>query len=612
MINNNFERVLSTVEKPARYIGGEVNSVHKDPDKVDLRFAFCFPDSYEVGMSHLGMKILYSLLNNESDIYCERFFSVMPDAAEVFKENNIPPQSLESFTALSEFDIIGFTLQYELSYTNILSMLDDAGIPLLSEDREGLHNLVIAGGPAACNPEPIADFIDLFILGEAEEAVIELCDLYKASKKKGISKKEFLKKAMRIEGVYVPSFYQFSYNEDGTIKELTVLEDAPRKVSKRIIKDLDAVFYPERFVVPYIDIVHDRAMLEVMRGCIRGCRFCQAGYIYRPLREKSSDVLSGQAKSLCETSGYDEISLSSLSTSDYTGLMPLLNTLTPWTAEKRVHLSLPSLRVDNFEGEMLKRSDTVKKGSLTFAPEAGTQRLRDVINKNVSDADIEKMADTALAEGHTKFKLYFMLGLPTETDEDIRGIVRTASGIVGQYYKSELKGRGFNINISVATFVPKPHTPFQFEPQDDLEEVIRKQRILFEAKPGNKVRINYHDGKTSFIEAVFARGDRRVCKALLKAYQNGCIFDGWDEHFKFDKWLEAFSECSLDPHFYANRLRSYDEINPWDHIDFGVSKEFLIDEHKKATASETTEHCRNVCSNCGSRRFECGVCYDRH
>ncbi len=612
MYNENFKRVLSSIEKPARYIGGEVNSVYKNLDEVDLRFAFCFPDSYEVGMSHLGMKILYSLLNNEKDIYCERFFSAMPEAAEIFKENAVLPQSLESFTPLSEFDIIGFTLQYELSYTNILSMLDDAGIPLKSADRDGLHNLVIAGGPCACNPETIADFIDIFVLGEAEEAIIELCDLYKISKKKGDSKQDFLKKAMRIEGVYIPSFYEFSYNDDGTIKEVKTINGAPKTVKKRIIKDLDAVFYPERFVVPYIDIVHDRAMLEVMRGCIRGCRFCQAGYIYRPLREKSSNILSGQAKVLCETSGYDEISLSSLSTSDYTGLMPLLDKLTPWTAEKRVHLSLPSLRVDNFSGEMLKRSDTVKKGSLTFAPEAGTQRLRDVINKNVSEEDIETMATTALSEGHTKFKLYFMLGLPTETDEDIRGIVRTASGIVGLYYKSELKGRGFNINVSVATFVPKPHTPFQFEPQEELDEVVRKQRILFEAKPGNKVRINYHDGKTSFIEAVFARGDRRICDVLYKAYEKGCIFDGWDEHFKFDKWLEAFEECGLDPHFYANRKREYDEINPWDHIDFGVSKEFLVEEHKKATESKTTAHCREVCSNCGANRYECGVCYDRH
>jgi len=512
MKTKEFEKLLLTVQKPGRYSGGEINSVIKDKEKVDVRFAFCFPDTYEIGMSHLGMKILYSQFNARDDIWCERVFAPWTDFEEVMRENNIPLFALESRDAVKDFDIIGFTMQYEMSYTNVLNMLDLAGLPLKSADRHDLSPLVVAGGPCVCNPEPIADFIDLFFLGEGEEVDLEVIDLYKEFKKKGGSKADFLKAAAKIEGVYVPSLYDIDYNEDGTIKSVTAKEGAPKTVKKRIIKDMDSAFYPDKFVVPFIEIVHDRAVQEVFRGCIRGCRFCQAGFIYRPVREKSVDTVNRQAKCLCENTGYDEISLSSLSTSDYSGIEPLLNDLLEWTDEKHVSLALPSLRIDNFSDELLEKIKHIRKNGLTFAPEAGTQRLRDVINKNVTEEEILSTCKTAFEGGYTAVKLYFMLGLPTETDEDLKGIADLGQKIVNLYYDlpTKPKGKSVNVSISVSTFVPKPFTPFQFEPQITAGEIRRRQEYLKSCITTKKISLSYHDSSTSFLEGAFARGDRRL------------------------------------------------------------------------------------------------------
>ena len=613
MDNKKLESLLLTVQKPGRYAGGEINSVVKDKNKVDVRFAFCFPDIYEIGMSHLGMKILYSQFNNREDIWCERVFAPWTDFEQVMRENDIPLFALESRDSVKDFDIIGFTLQYELSYTNVLNMLDLAEIPLKSEDRHSLSPLVVAGGPCACNPEPIADFIDLFFLGEGEEVDLEVIDLYKKHKKKGSTKDEFLKEAAKIEGVYVPSLYSFDYNDDGTIKEIIAKNDAPKIIKKRIVRDLDNTFYPTEFVVPYIEIVHDRAVQEIYRGCIRGCRFCQAGFIYRPVREKSADIINKQAKALCESTGYDEISLSSLSTSDYRDIEPLLNKMLTWTQNENISLSLPSLRIDNFSEELLEKIQYVRKSGLTFAPEAGTQRLRDVINKNITEEEIISTCRMAFKGGYTSVKLYFMLGLPTETDEDLKGIADLAQRIVNEYYRmpERPKGKSVNVSVSVSTFVPKPFTPFEFEPQIPIEEIRRRQQYLKECITTKKVTLSYHDSPTSCLEGIFARGDRRLCDAVLAAYKAGCRLDGWSECFDIDKWNKAFKDCGIDTKFYANRCREYTEIMPWEHLDFGVTKDFFIRQNMLAHKEITTPNCRISCATCGANCYGEGVCFEK-
>lgn len=613
MDEKRLEQLLLTVQKPGRYSGGELNSIIKDKQKVDVRFAFCFPDTYEVGMSHLGMKILYSLFNEREDIWCERVFAPWVDFEKVMRQENIPLFALESRDSLADFDFIGFTLQYELSYTNVLNMLDLAGIPLKSSERTDFAPIVVAGGPCTCNPEPLADFVDIFFLGEGEQSDLEVMDLYKAVKAEGGSKKEFLERAAKLEGVYVPSLYDISYNEDGTISAITPKGDAPETVRKRIETDLDKTYYPDKFVLPYIEIVHDRAVQEIYRGCIRGCRFCQAGFIYRPVREKSVDTVNRQAKALCESTGYDEVSLSSLSTSDYTEIEPLLDKMLDWSEDAGVSLSLPSLRIDNFSDELLERIKHVRKSGLTFAPEAGTQRLRDVINKNLTEDEIINTCRTAFMGGYTSVKLYFMMGLPTETDEDIKGIADLGQKIVDTFYALETrpKGKSVNVSISVSTFVPKPFTPFQFEPQIEREEILRRQQYLRDCVKTKKISLSWHDSSTSFLEGVFARGDRRLGAVMEAAFKKGCRFDGWDEHFNLDKWLEAFEECGVDPSFYANRTRSFKEINPWEHLDYCVTKQFLICQNKLAHEAKTTPNCREKCAGCGANIFGEGVCFEK-
>lgn len=613
MDNKELEKILLTVQKPGRYTGGEQGSVIKDKSKVDVRFAFCFPDTYEVGMSHLGIKILYSQFNTYDYVWCERVFAPWTDFETVMREKGIPLFALESLDPVADFDIIGFTLQYELSYTNVLNMLDLAGIPIHSADRKGLKNIVVAGGPCTCNPEPLADFIDVFFPGEGEEVDMEFIDLYREHKKRGSSKEEFLREAAKIEGVYVPAFYDVSYNPDGTVEKYTPREGAPATVKKRIIRDLDSTFYPSELVVPYIEIIHDRAVEEVFRGCIRGCRFCQAGYIYRPVREKSWRTVDKQAHDLCRSSGYEDISLSSLSTSDYTELEPLLKSMLEWSEKENVSISLPSLRVDNFSEELLEKIKKVKKSGLTFAPEAGTQRLRDVINKNVTEEEIFRTCNTAFKGGYTNVKLYFMMGLPTENDDDIRGIAELGQKIVDLYYKNpdKPKGRGVTVSVSLATFVPKPFTPFEFEPQITSDEIERRQKLLVSSLTTKKVQVSWHESDTSLLEGAFARGDRRLGAVLERAFALGCKFDSWGESFDFSKWMQAFEDCGLDPAFYANRTRSYDEVMPWDHLDFFVSKKFLINENKLAHEQKTTPNCREKCAGCGAAVCGVGVCYEK-
>ena len=607
-LKNNIEKVLLNVQKPARYIGGELNSVVKKANKVDVRFAFCFPDTYEIGMSHLGIKILYNILNSRPNIWCERVFAPWFDMREQMERENIPLYALESLDPVSKFDIIGFTLQYEMCYTNVLYMLEMAGIPVYSKDRHELKNLVVGGGPCVCNPEPIADFFDLFMLGDGEEVIVELCDLYAEHKKRGSSKKEFLLDAAKIKGIYVPSLYDVSYNEDGTVKEIAPNnEAAPKTITKRIVNDFDKTPYPDSFVVPFIETVHDRAVLEVLRGCIRGCRFCQAGFIYRPFREKNVDTLCKQAKALCDSTGYDELSLCSLSTSDHTQIENLLSELTKWSDKEKISLSLPSLRVDNFSKEVLDGVSGIRKSGLTFAPEAGTQRLRDVINKNVTEDELKNTCAIAFEGGYSTIKLYFMIGLPTETKEDIEGIVKTAQSVVDLYYSLENRPRtAVTVTVSVATFVPKPHTPFQWEAQDSLDTVIAKHEILKNTPRSKKITLNYHASNTSILEGVFARGDRRLSEVIYTAYKNGSVFDSWSEGFDFEIWQKAFNECNLDMTFYQGRRRPFDEVLPWSHIDFGVSQKFLEKECKKAYNAETTQNCRQKCSGCGANKLEGG------
>ncbi len=610
MLSEKIQKILLEVQKPGRYVGGELNSVIKNKDDVAVRYAFCFPDTYEIGMSHLGMKILYSVVNNRDDAWCERVFAPDNDMEEKMRENNIPLWALESGDSIREFDLIGFTLQYELSFSNVLNMLDLAGVPLYSKDRPDLTPIVVAGGPCACNAEPMADFIDVFMLGDGEETTDLLISLVKKHKELGSSKLDFLRDVATHKGFYVPAFYDVEYNEDGTIKSVTAKETAPEKAEKAIVSDMDKAVYPEKFIVPSIEVVHDRVTAEIFRGCIRGCRFCQAGFLYRPIREKSPEVVEAQCKKLCETSGYDEISLCSLSTSDYTGLQPLLNSMLDWTIKEKINVALPSLRVDNFSDELMEKLAVVRRSSLTFAPEAGTQRLRDAINKNVTEEDVMSTVDKAFAGGWTAVKLYFMIGLPTETLDDVAGIAQLGQRVVDEYYRlpDRPKGKGVQVSISASSFVPKPFTPFQWEPQDTQEMLAEKQEHLMASVTTKKIKISTHTTQTSFMEGVLARGDRRLSKVIELAWKKGCKFDSWDDQFRYDMWMEAFDEAGLDPKFYANRRRDFEEILPWDHLDYGISKKFLINENKKAHESLTTPHCRIQCAGCGSNKLNGGKC----
>lgn len=613
MLKDKIEKLLLQVRTPSRYIGGELNSVVKDKSKVDLRFAFCFPDTYEIGMSHLGMKILYSLTNSRENYWCERVFAPDVDFEELMRKNDIPLYGLESLEPIKDFDFIGFTIQYEMCYTNILNMLDLAGVPVKACDRTVLAPIVVAGGPCVCNPEPLVDFIDIFIIGEGEEVNLELMDLYAEMKKNGASKQEFLEAAAEIDGIYVPSLYDVSYNEDGTVKTFTPNNaHAKPVVMKRIIKDFDKVFYPDSFVVPYSEIVHDRAIVEVLRGCIRGCRFCQAGYIYRPFREKTTGTICKETKSLCESTGYEEVSLSSLSTSDFSDIENMLVKLSDYTEEEKINLSLPSMRIDRFSKELMEQIQKVRKSGLTFAPEAGSQRLRDVINKNITEEEIFRACKLAFDGGYTSVKLYFMLGLPTETDDDVRGIADLAERIVDFYYENPNRPKGKNIQISIscATFVPKPFTPFEFEPQASEEEIKHKQEVLLSSVRSRKrINVSWSKYRVSVLEAVLAKGDRRLCNVIYDAWQSGCKFDSWDEHYRYDLWKRALEKNGLDTDFYACRKREYDELFPWDHLDYYVSKEFLVRENKTAHNAATTPNCRDKCSGCGVSKCIGGACF---
>ena len=602
-MREDIKSFITNVQKPGRYTGGESGSVYKDLADVKMRVAFCFPDTYEIGMSNLGMRILYGVLNQSDDVWCERVFAPWQDMTAKLREKNILLTAHESGDNVRDFDFLGFTLQYEMCYTNILNVLELSGIPLKAEDRGEEFPIVIGGGPCAVNPEPIAEFFDLFNIGEGEEMLPEIVALYIKMKESGATKKEFLLEAARtISGVYVPSLYDVEYNEDGTIKSYKPnAEGVPTSVKKRIVADLDTMYFPEAVVMPYLETVQDRIMLEVFRGCIRGCRFCQAGMIYRPVREKSPETLLRQAKCIYEATGYEEISLTSLSISDYTKLPELTDGLIEWTNEKKVNLSLPSLRIDSFTKELMEKVASVRASSITFAPEAGTQRLRDVINKNVTEEDLMRSASIAFGSGKEQVKLYFMNGLPTETDEDIEGIAKLAKATIEQFYATPGHSRRApGVTVSVSCFVPKPFTPFQWEAQDTVDELVRKQQYLRTCITDRKIKYHHHDARVSHIEAVLALGDRRLSKALLLAHERGFGFDAWDEYFDAEAWMKVFADSGIDTAFYANRRRADDEVLPWDIIDVGVTKEFLLREKKKAYEEKTTPSCREQCSGCGA------------
>ena len=596
-----LQRILPTVQKPARYTGGEFNEIKKNTDDVRVRIAFCFPDTYEIGMSNVGMRILYGVMNEMDGVWCERVFAPWSDMEEAMKANHLPLWALESQDSVADFDMIAFTIGYEMSYTNILNMLRLSNIPLRSKDRQGLKNIVFAGGVCAFNPEPLAEYIDFFSLGEGEDITVEIISLYDRAKAEGWTKDQFLREVSKIPGIYVPSFYEPVYNADGTIREIKRNEDAPAVITKRIIEDLDHAYWPTNMIVPSTEIVHDRANLEVFRGCIRGCRFCQAGFSCRPVRRKNADVLFAQAVETLENSGHNEITLSSLSTSDYRQLPELTDALIPYCAQNKINLSVPSLRADNFSRELMNKLQTLRKSGLTFAPEAGTQRLRDVINKNLTEDEILESCAIAFSGGWNNVKLYFMLGLPTETDEDVLGIAELVFKIINTWKaNASNKKRGLRVHVATAYFVPKPHTPFQWEQQISPEEYLRRCKLLKSHFYSKSIEYNYHEPDLSRLEAVFARGDRRVGAVIEHAMELGARLDGWDEHFSYRTWLEAFERCGIDPDYYTVRGFGEEENLPWDMIDVGVTKKFLLRERRRAYEEKVTPDCRQGCAGCGA------------
>ncbi|MGU8471037.1 TIGR03960 family B12-binding radical SAM protein [Clostridium perfringens] len=605
--------ILYRVEKPSRYVGGELNEVIKDPKEVDIRFGFCFPDVYEVGMSHLGSRILYHVLNQRKDTYCERVYAPWPDMEKLMRENNIPLYALETKDPINEFNFLAFTLQYEMSYTNILNMLNMGGIPLRASERTEKDPLVIAGGPCAYNPEPLYDIVDIFQLGEGEEGLNDLLDLYQKHKD-NFNKEAYLREASHIPSVYIPSLYDVTYNEDGTIKEfIPKYDDVPKKVKKRIINNFDQVDFPESLIVPYSEIVHDRVVLELFRGCTNGCRFCQAGMIYRPVREKSRKTLLDQARKMLKATGYDEVSLVSLSTCDYSDIQGLVKDLIEEHGKNNVSVALPSIRVDAFSVDLLKEIQKVRKTGLTFAPEAGSQRMRDVINKGLTEERILEAAKNAFESGWSTIKLYFILGVPYETVEDAAEIGLLAEKIADQYFAvpKHIRNKGLRITVSTSILVPKPFTPFQWAPMEKMDIVTEKINAVKGAIKSRSIVYNYHEQKTSYMEAVLARGDRKLCDVLIKAYEKGAKFDGWSEYFDFELWQEALAECNVDGDFYVYRQRSYDEILPWDFIDIGVTRKYLERENEKAKTGEPTQNCRKGCTGCGVNvNFKDGECFE--
>ncbi len=595
------QRILPSVQKPARYTGGEWGEIQKDKNDVRVRVAFCFPDTYEIGMSNVGMRILYGVMNEMDGVWCERVFAPWGDMEEAMRQHNLPLWALESQDSVKDFDMIAFTIGYEMAYSNILNMLKLSGVPIHSKDRHSLKNIVFAGGVCAFNPEPLADFIDFFSLGEGEEITVEIVSLYDKAKEEEWSKEQFLREVSKIPGVYVPSFYRHEYNEDGTLAAIVALNGAPEKVTKRIIENLDKAYYPTKMIVPSTEIVHDRANLEVFRGCIRGCRFCQAGFSCRPVRKKSPEVLYRHAVEIMENSGNNEITLSSLSTSDYRGLKELTDELIPYCEQHRINLSVPSLRADNFSRELMEKLQTVRKSGLTFAPEAGTQRLRDVINKNLSEEEILGTCANAFSGGWNNVKLYFMLGLPTETDEDVLGIADLVYKVIKTWQANATnKKRGLRVHVATAYFVPKPHTPFQWEKQITPQEYLRRCKLLKDHFYSKSIEYNYHSPDLSRLEAVFARGDRRLGQVIETAVNAGARLDGWDEYFNYAKWYDAFRTCGIDEDFYTTRGYGEEEVLPWDTIDVGISKKFLKLERKRAYENLVTPDCRYGCAGCGA------------